>query len=86
MGNKLDLISDKDQSGLITQMRDLQENFDTKVLSYFTSALTGENVQQLFEDVCKSVHNERKPDLRKSSIYLGNNKKEKDDQYHCCST
>lgn len=71
VGNKFDLISEENQAGLITQMKNLEEMFDHETLTYFTSAHTGENVQQLFEDIVNKIDAEDVSCLRKSTIYLG---------------
>lgn len=89
VGNKIDLISEENQTGLISQMKELKKLFNVGVMSYFTSALTGENVQHLFEDVATKIHEENISSLRKSTIYLGNDNSiepvnETDIQHSCC--
>ncbi len=90
VGNKIDLISEDNQTGLISQMSELQELFNVKVMSYFTSAVTGENVQHLFEDVATKIHNENISSLRNSTIYLRKDDPENTDsaldvRSNCCS-
>ena len=89
VGNKIDLISEKNQTGLVSQMRELKKLFNTNVMCYFTSALTGENVQHLFEDIATKIHSENISSLRKSTIYLGKDDpvdsvNETDIQHGCC--
>jgi len=71
IGNKIDLVSQENQNEIIKEMKTLESMFGPKVTTYFTSAKTGENVQQVFEDITEQMYSQNTDRLRKSTIYLG---------------
>lgn len=91
VGNKMDLISQENQSEIIKEMKTLESMFGQKVTTYFTSANTGENVQQLFEDITEQIHSRHTDCLRKSTIYLGGDHESTDQEgdeemgQNCCT-
>ena len=85
VGNKIDLLLEEDQSRLLSQMKSLQESLDDeKVISYFTSSLTGENVQHLFTDVAQQIQSKNISNLRKSAVYLKREEVTQNKRFTCC--
>lgn len=70
VGNKVDLIDEDDHRKLLSVMEDLQSHFEVPIMCYFTSAATGENVQQLFRDFTLKMHGQNVSSLRTSAIYV----------------
>jgi small GTP-binding protein len=76
VGNKSDLVPDDQDAYFTHQMRSLAEEFDLPVLTFFTSAKNGMNVQQCFSKLAEKIHQFHDP-RPISSIYLYPNDPEK---------
>jgi len=86
VGNKIDLIDEDDHRKLLSVMEDLKHHFDVPVICYFTSAITGENVQQLFQDFTLKIHGQNVSSLRTSAIYIHAGNDEPDEEITSQST
>ncbi len=84
VGNKVDLVPLEERAELSATIHDLCLFFDNCAIPYFTSAATGENVQQLFIDITNRIHNQKSPKFRKSVLLLQEELSEEPKKSKCC--
>ncbi len=84
VGNKVDLVPLEERAELSAVINDLCLFFDNYAIPHFTSAATGENVQQLFIDITNHIHLQKSPKLRKSVLRLQEELEPEPKRSRCC--
>lgn len=89
VGNKIDLIPDEERQDMIDMIDHVSSHFEKRdVIKCFTSAVTGENVQQLFEKIAHEVYFKGQNPLKRSILYLPSSDEPPEvisQQSKCCS-
>lgn len=69
VGNKIDLIDIEDEK-YIAKIKETASKTESECLTFFTSAITGQNVPHLFEETAKVLYKRNQSPLRKSILHL----------------